>query len=109
MPSFSRATAAMRCIFAACAISMSEGILSFARGGLRKTGILGSSPACGLDYGQERPCKRKRRRVSPAASVYCEPVRSSLGLYSPCALLALIARRHLVVGPHHVRHRGADE
>jgi hypothetical protein len=27
MPSFSRATAAMRCIFAACAISMSEGIL----------------------------------------------------------------------------------
>jgi hypothetical protein len=38
MPSFSRATAAMRCIFAAWAISMSEGI-SLSLWNFRKTGF----------------------------------------------------------------------
>src|SRR5258708_9738840 len=67
MPSFSRATAAMRGIFAACAISMSEGISVFALV-LRKTRILESATSRGLDDGQERPRKQKRRRgARPAA------------------------------------------
>src|SRR6267142_115143 len=88
MPSFSRATAAMRCIFAACAISMSEGILLSLW--VLPDRILESATFRGLDYGQELPRNEKRRgALAPRRLIY-EPEKSS----SLAFLLALVARRH---------------
>src|SRR5712671_5254179 len=97
MPSFSRATAAMRCIFAAWAISISEGI-SLSLWILRKTGFWRAPLPAALTMVKNDRANEKRRGAHAPRRLVQEPGRG-LAL----ALLAFVARRHLVAPAHRAR------
>src|SRR5471030_809168 len=78
MPSFSAASLEMRCIFAFCAISMSDGMMVSAMVfGIMEQNI-GTHARCSLDAGQELPkrCARQSRCCRAAKLGGREPVRA---------------------------------